>query len=91
MARLSTAFRSESERGTVTAASSSALTDGASAVLVMSAERARSLGLASDIAMVSFATCAVDPYPQLLIAPAFALPKALKQAGAAAVVSHAAS
>lgn len=31
--------------------------------------------------MVSFITCAVDPYPQLLIAPAFAIPRALNQAG----------
>lgn len=67
--------------GTVTAASSSALTDGASAVLVMSEERARQLGLPIDITMVSSAFSAIDPFPQLLLAPALAIPRALDNAG----------
>lgn len=44
LASLSPAFRSEKEHGTVTAASASALTDGASAVLIMSATKAKELG-----------------------------------------------
>eukprot|EP00474_Spongospora_subterranea_P004530 CRZ04988.1 hypothetical protein [Spongospora subterranea] len=81
LSSLSPAFRPESEHGTVTAASASALTDGASAVLLMSYEKAKQLGFATDISMVAFATCAVDPYPQLLIAPAIAIPRALHLAG----------
>eukprot|EP00698_Gefionella_okellyi_P013608 TRINITY_DN3737_c0_g1_i2.p1 TRINITY_DN3737_c0_g1~~TRINITY_DN3737_c0_g1_i2.p1 ORF type:complete len:330 (+),score=84.35 TRINITY_DN3737_c0_g1_i2:429-1418(+) len=67
--------------GTVTAASSSPLTDGASAVLVMSEEKARELGFAADVFMRSFVTTAIDPFPQLLLAPAMAIPRALDAAG----------
>jgi acetyl-CoA acyltransferase len=67
--------------GTVTAASSSALTDGASAVLVMSEAKAARLGYATDIVIRSYAKSAIDPYPQLLLAPAVAVPQALEKAG----------
>ena len=67
--------------GTVTAASSSALTDGASACLLMSAPLAASMGYATDISVVTYVKCAVDPFPQLLLAPAIAIPIALHRAG----------
>jgi len=67
--------------GTVTAATSSALTDGASACLLMSAPLAASLGYATDISVVTYVKSAIDPFPQLLLAPAIAIPIALHRAG----------
>lgn len=92
LARLNGVFRKEGEAeeaagvdgsgaGTVTAASSSALTDGASAVLVMSEGAAVAAGYNTDIVVCSYAKTAVDPYPQLLLAPALAIPAALEKAG----------
>eukprot|EP00455_Lapot_gusevi_P012938 TRINITY_DN1622_c0_g1_i1.p1 TRINITY_DN1622_c0_g1~~TRINITY_DN1622_c0_g1_i1.p1 ORF type:complete len:489 (-),score=202.78 TRINITY_DN1622_c0_g1_i1:266-1642(-) len=78
VAKLPAVFR---KNGTVTAASSSALTDGASAVLLMSEEKAKALGYPTDIVVRSFATTAIEPFPQLLMAPAIAIPKALERAG----------
>eukprot|EP01012_Entosiphon_sulcatum_P050840 TRINITY_DN6978_c0_g1_i1.p1 TRINITY_DN6978_c0_g1~~TRINITY_DN6978_c0_g1_i1.p1 ORF type:complete len:469 (-),score=89.90 TRINITY_DN6978_c0_g1_i1:83-1384(-) len=69
------------DKGTITAASSSALTDGGSSVLVMSEERAQKLGYPTDIRVKSWAFSAIDPYPQLLLAPALAIPRALEKAG----------
>jgi acetyl-CoA acyltransferase len=79
--KLKPAFRSEAEEGTVTAASSSALTDGASAVLVMSEAKAKALGYPTNIVIRSYAKTAVEPNPQLLLAPAVAIPLALEKAG----------
>lgn len=81
IAHLGTAFRKPSENGSITAATSSALTDGASAVLIMSEEMASKLGYPTDITLKSFANTAIDPFPQLLLAPAIAIPKALDRAG----------
>jgi acetyl-CoA acyltransferase len=67
--------------GTVTAGNSSPLTDGAAAVLLMSEERARSLGMKALAAFRSWAYVGVDPADQLLIGPALAMPKALDRAG----------
>ncbi len=67
--------------GSVTAANSSPLTDGASAVLLASEERARALGYAPLAYVRSYAVAAVDPGEQLLMGPAFAVPKALDRAG----------
>ena len=67
--------------GTVTAASASPLTDGASAVLVMSAEKATALGYEPLAYVRAYAVAAVDPGEQLLMGPAFAVPKALARAG----------
>ncbi|MGH7548586.1 MAG: acetyl-CoA C-acyltransferase [Gemmatimonadales bacterium] len=67
--------------GTVTAASSSPLTDGASAVLLMSDAAARAHGYAPLAYIRSYAVAAVDPGWQLLQAPVFAVPKALERAG----------
>ena len=69
--------------GTVTAASASPLTDGASAVLVMSAEKATALGYEPLAYVRAYAVAAVDPGEQLLMGPAFAVPKALARAGLA--------
>ena len=68
-------------RGTVTAGNSSALTDGASALLLLREDRARALGLAPLAFVRSHAFVAVDPRDQLLIGPAVAIPRALDRAG----------
>jgi acetyl-CoA acyltransferase len=67
--------------GTVTAGNSSPLTDGAGALLVMSEERARALGLEPLGYVRSFAYAATDPADQLLQGPAYAAPLALDRAG----------
>jgi acetyl-CoA acyltransferase len=67
--------------GSVTAGNSSPLTDGASAVLLMSAERARSLGYEPLAYIRSYAYAALDPGEQLLMAPVLAAPVALRRAG----------
>jgi acetyl-CoA acyltransferase len=67
--------------GTVTAGNSSPLTDGAASILLMSVEKATSLGLRPKALVKSFAYSAVDPADELLIGPAYAIPKALERAG----------
>ena len=67
--------------GTVTAGNASPLTDGAAAVLLMSEEKARSLGYRPKAAFSSWAYVGVDPADQLLMGPALAIPKALERAG----------
>jgi acetyl-CoA acyltransferase len=70
-----------SKDGTLTAGNSSPLTDGASAVLLMSEERARALGLTPLATITSWSYVGVDPADQLLMGPALAMPKALERAG----------
>jgi acetyl-CoA acyltransferase len=67
--------------GTITAGNASPLTDGASALIVMSEGHARSLGYTPLGYLKSWAFAAVDPGWQLLMAPVFAAPKALSRAG----------
>lgn len=67
--------------GTVTAGNSSPLTDGASALLLMSDEAARALGYEPIAYIRSYAVAALDPGDQLLMGPAYAVPKALDRAG----------
>jgi acetyl-CoA acyltransferase len=67
--------------GTITAGNSSALTDGAAAVLLMSEEKARALGYPVLGFVRSFAFAALDPNEQLLMGPAYATPIALDRAG----------
>src|SRR5512133_941922 len=69
--------------GSVTAGNSSPLTDGAAAVLVMSEDRARTLGYEPLAFLRSYAVTAVDPSWQLLMGPATAVPLALERAGLA--------
>ena len=66
--------------GTITAGNASALTDGASAVLLMSEEKAKALGLKPIGFIKSYAYAATDPFDQLLQGPVFALPVALERA-----------
>ena len=67
--------------GTITAGNASPLTDGASAVLLMSEEKAKSLGYEPLGYIRSFAFTSLDPATQLLQGPAFAAPIALERAG----------
>jgi acetyl-CoA acyltransferase len=62
LANLKPAFK---ENGKVTAGNSSQITDGASAVLVMSEERAASLGLRPRARIVGFSVVGVDPVTML--------------------------
>ncbi len=67
--------------GTLTAANSSYLTDGAGAVLLASEEAADRLGLEPIAALRSVSTAALDPLEELLLGPALTLPRALADAG----------
>jgi acetyl-CoA acyltransferase len=69
--------------GTVTAANASPLTDGASAMLLMSGDAAQALGYTPLAFIRAYAVAAVDPGGQLLMGPAFAVPHALHRAGIA--------
>jgi acetyl-CoA acyltransferase len=77
---LKTPFRSEEEGGRVTAGNSSQITDGASALLIMSEERAKKLGLTPRARFVNFALAAEDPR-YMLTAPIPATKKVLERAG----------
>jgi acetyl-CoA acyltransferase len=77
LAKLRPAFH---VKGTVTAGNSSQTSDGASAVVVMSSDRARELGLAPLGRFVAFATAGVEP-ERFGIGPVPAIRKALKLAG----------
>ena len=67
--------------GTITAGNSSPLTDGAAAVVIVSEEKAKALGLTPLGYVRSYAYAALDPGDQLLQGPAYAAPKALDRAG----------
>ncbi|HLZ50066.1 MAG TPA: acetyl-CoA C-acyltransferase [Candidatus Acidoferrum sp.] len=77
LAKLKPAFH---VAGTVTAGNSSQMSDGASAAVVMSDERAKSLGLKPLARFVAYATAGVLP-EEFGIGPVAAIPKALKLAG----------
>jgi acetyl-CoA acyltransferase len=79
LARLRPAFHAH---GTVTAGNSSQTSDGASAVVVMSADRARERGLTPMGRFVAFATAGVEP-ERFGIGPVPAIRKVLKLAGLA--------
>lgn len=68
--------------GTVTAANASTINDGAAALVLMSADRARALGIKPLARIRGFADAAQDPM-WFTTAPALAIPKALKMAGVA--------
>ncbi len=67
-------------KGIVTAGNSSQMSDGAAAAVVMSAERAKALGLKPLVRYVSFATAGYKP-EEMGLGPVFAIPKALRMAG----------
>jgi len=67
-------------RGVVTAGNSSQTSDAAAASVLMSAERARALGLRPMARFVSFATAGCPP-EEMGIGPVYAIPKALRTAG----------
>jgi acetyl-CoA acyltransferase len=77
LAKLKPAFHAH---GTVTAGNASQISDGAAATVVMSAERAKALGLEPLARFVSFATTGCLP-EEMGIGPVYAIPKALKLAG----------
>lgn len=70
-----------SEKGTISAGNSSPLTDGASAVLLMTEERARAEGKKPLAYIKGFEYAAIDPKDGLLMAPAVAVPRLLKKLG----------
>ncbi|MHB8379319.1 MAG: thiolase family protein [Acidimicrobiales bacterium] len=77
LANLKPAFKDD---GKVTAGNSSQITDGASAVLIMSAEKARELGYTARATFRSFALAGVDPVT-MLTGPIPATTKVLERAG----------
>jgi acetyl-CoA C-acetyltransferase len=71
------------KNGTVTAANASTMNDGASALILVSKEKAEELGLKPLAKIRGFADAATDPL-WFTTAPALAIPKALKHAGVSA-------
>jgi acetyl-CoA C-acetyltransferase len=80
LARLKPAFKKD---GSVTAGNASGINDGAAALVVASAERARRLGLSPMARIVAYASAAVDP-KVMGIGPVPAVRKALEKASLAA-------
>ena len=79
LASLKPSFRPVEEGGRVTAGNSSQITDGSSALLIMSEERAKKLGLKPRARFVSFALAAENPR-YMLTAPIPATKKVLERA-----------
>jgi acetyl-CoA acyltransferase len=77
LAKLRPAFK---VNGTVTAGNASPYSDGAAAVLLMTAERAKQLGLEPLARFITFAAAGVEP-DIMGVGPLKAVPKALKRAG----------
>src|SRR5881398_3304909 len=67
-------------KGTVTAGNSSQMSDGAAAAVIMSAERAKALGIKPLARFVAFATAGYKP-EEMGIGPVYAIPKVLKLSG----------
>jgi acetyl-CoA acyltransferase len=79
LGKLKPAFHAQ---GTVTAGNSSQTSDGAASLVVMSALRAKELGIAPLARLIAYATAGCLP-EEMGVGPIFAIPKALKQAGLA--------
>nr|VZI37650.1 unnamed protein product [Spirometra erinaceieuropaei] len=77
MAKLRAAF--VKPHGTITAANASFLTDGASACLLTTAERAKTLGWKPKAYLRDYIFVAQDPKDQLLLGPAYAIPRLLER------------
>jgi acetyl-CoA acetyltransferase family protein len=73
-------FDKTSGKGSVTAGNASQLSDGASVALLMSADRAKALGLKPKVVFRGFAVAGCDP-EEMGIGPVFAVPKLLKRHG----------
>ena len=73
-------FDPDSGQGTVTAGNSSQLSDGASATLLMSRERAEQLGVEPKLIFRGFAVAGCEP-DEMGIGPVFAVPRLLKRRG----------
>jgi len=78
-AKLRPAF--DRRHGSVTAANSTPLTDGAAAVILMREGRARELGITPLGYLRSYAFTAIDVWQDMLLGPAYASPLALERAG----------
>lgn len=79
LAKLKPAF--VKPHGTVTAANASFLTDGASACLITTEAKAKELGLKPRAYLRDFLYVSQDPVDQLLLGPAYGIPKVLEKAG----------
>lgn len=77
LARLKSPFK---QGGSVTAGNSSQMTDGAAMTLLMSAEKAKSIGLKPLVRLTHYAVIGCKP-EEMGTGPAFAIPKVLKMAG----------
>jgi acetyl-CoA acetyltransferase family protein len=78
--KLPPAFDTKSGQGSVTAGNSSQLSDGASATLVMSSDRAKALGVTPLLVFRGYAVAGCEP-DEMGIGPVFAVPKLLKKHG----------
>uniref|UniRef100_A0A4D5R8Z5 Trifunctional enzyme subunit beta, mitochondrial n=1 Tax=Scolopendra viridis TaxID=118503 RepID=A0A4D5R8Z5_SCOVI len=67
--------------GTITAANASFLTDGASACLITTEEKAKAMGYKPKAYLRDFVYVSQDPKDQLLLGPTYATPKVLEKAG----------
>ena len=79
LAKLRPAF--DKRNGTLTAANSSFLTDGAGAVLLMEENMAKELGYQAKARIKAYTFVGCDPKNELLLGPAYAIPKVLNLAG----------
>jgi acetyl-CoA acyltransferase len=80
LAKLPPVFDTTSGQGSVTAGNSSQLSDGASATVVMSMDRAKALGIAPKLIFRGYAVAACEP-DEMGIGPVFAVPKLLGRFG----------
>lgn len=79
LAKLKPAF--VKPHGTVTAANASFLTDGASACMIMTEAKAKELGLKPKAYLRDFLYVSQDPVDQLLLGPAYGIPRILSRSG----------
>src|SRR5881396_1621681 len=76
LGKLAPVFDTKSGQGSVTAGNSSQLSDGASATLVMSMDRAKALGIRPKLVFRGFAVAGCEP-DEMGVGPVFAVPKLL--------------
>jgi acetyl-CoA acetyltransferase family protein len=80
LAKLPAVFDTKTGQGSVTAGNSSQLSDGASATLVMSRDRAKAIGAQPLLVFRGYAVSGCEP-DEMGIGPVFAVPKLLKRVG----------